>query len=472
MILILMSYLLGMVSKTVRYKDINSCKITFMEHSDDIDVLFLGTSHMINAVFPMELWNEYGIASYNFGGHGNTIPNSYWTMMNALDYADPELVVIDCLGISDDIKTTEDYAYFHWSMDVFPLSKTKIDTVNDLFDNPLKKSEYLWDFSFYHNRWNELTESDFNEYQYDLYGAEARIGVTVPEEMTDFDMAEQGIADTNGTVYLRKIIEECQDRNIDVLLTYLPFPATETGIRESSAAEDIAKKYGINYINFFKKDVVNYDTDCYDESHLNPSGAGKVTSYLGDYIQSNYGIEDHRENESYQDWNEDYRSYQSFKTDLIKEQTDLSAYLILLRDQEISMGLYLKGGSEISEKKEIHDLLCNIPVDKNIENLDQAMENGEDYFLFIDHKNKNISEYVKKDNTWKVFDQSQDNINSIFRNINLSSDESDAGQLSNVMSDAQLYIFVIDQRTDEIIDAVVCDGNNDCKLEIKRTGTE
>ena len=41
---------------------------SFFQQEQDFDVLFMGTSHVINAIFPMELWNDYGVVSYNFGG--------------------------------------------------------------------------------------------------------------------------------------------------------------------------------------------------------------------------------------------------------------------------------------------------------------------------------------------------------------------------------------------------------------------
>ena len=69
-------------------------------------VLFFGTSHVNNAVFPMELWKDYGITAYNFGGHANAIATSYWVMKNALDYTHPKLVVFDCLGMTSNTKTT------------------------------------------------------------------------------------------------------------------------------------------------------------------------------------------------------------------------------------------------------------------------------------------------------------------------------------------------------------------------------
>lgn len=55
----------------------------FFKQEENFDVLFMGTSHVLNAVYPMELWNDYGIVSYNFGGHGNYLPTTYCIMKNA-----------------------------------------------------------------------------------------------------------------------------------------------------------------------------------------------------------------------------------------------------------------------------------------------------------------------------------------------------------------------------------------------------
>ena len=37
--------------------------------------------------------------------------------------------------------------------------------------------------------------------------------------------------------------------------------------------------------------------------HLNLTGARKVTRYLGNYLKENYELPDHREEQSYREWN-------------------------------------------------------------------------------------------------------------------------------------------------------------------------
>ena len=62
-------------------------------------------------------------------------------------------------------------------------------------------------------------------------------------------------------IYLRKAIELCQSQGIEVVLTYLPFPASATKQKEANLAADIAKEYGIPYLNFLKmENIVDFHT--------------------------------------------------------------------------------------------------------------------------------------------------------------------------------------------------------------------
>lgn len=62
----------------------------FFKMSDQVDVLFLGSSHVLNGVNPALLFDEYGITSYNMAMHGGVMSESYWTLINALDYCSPK----------------------------------------------------------------------------------------------------------------------------------------------------------------------------------------------------------------------------------------------------------------------------------------------------------------------------------------------------------------------------------------------
>ena len=73
------------VSKLVERKESVEKMKPFLDRAGEYDVLFLGDSIMNTGVFPMEMWEKYGITGYNIASYGNTLPNSYWALQNALD---------------------------------------------------------------------------------------------------------------------------------------------------------------------------------------------------------------------------------------------------------------------------------------------------------------------------------------------------------------------------------------------------
>lgn len=371
----------------------------FFEQQEDFDVLFMGTSHVINAVFPMMLWNEYGIVSYNFGGHDNRIPTTYWVMKNALEYTNPKVVVIDCAELSSSYKCSNSFSCVHLSLDAFPLNVMKIRAIWDLLDDPIFEKDIengtttqsdeprtkiglLWDYSVYHSRWAEITRSDFEPaFTYEK-GAESRIAVTRGQiEKIPADQKMEG--GTTGDQYLRKMIEECQDRGIEVLLTYLPFPAVEHLQMEANYIYDVAEEYGVNYINFLDMELINYQTDLYDKSHVNPSGARKITDYLGRYLTSNYKIADQRKNGEYAFWGEDYNEYTELKNRNIAACDDMEVYLMLLAGDNVNATIDVRDKS-IFRNAGVISLLENLGVNTN-----ELTENT-DFILIRDGGKKTV----------------------------------------------------------------------------------
>lgn len=327
----------------------------FFTQEADFDVLFLGTSHVMNAELPMELWHEYGIVSYNFGTHSSQLPTTYWLAENVLDYTTPKVVVIDCFELSNNTKTHENFSYIHQAFDAFPISRNKIKMVNDLLNDDIM-NDYLethpeslrgeertrigllWNFSVYHSRWNELSVDDFKMVPSCEKGAESRLAVACnPAPYIPIEKSQK-MEKSVGSDYLCKLIEDLQSRGIKVILTYLPFPADENKQREANYVYDIADKYSVEYINFLDLDIVDFRTDMYDEiQHLNPSGARKITNYMGKLLSEKYNIPDRRKDDIYSFWNEDYEEYCKYENDKFRQIDDLYTYLMYAEDEDVSM---------------------------------------------------------------------------------------------------------------------------------------
>lgn len=352
----------------------------FWKQEEGFDVLFFGTSHMINGVFPMKLWDDYGIVSYNFGGHSNQIATTYWVMENALDKTKPQVVVIDCLEVENQRKCSDIFSYVHLSLDTFPLSCNKIKAIWDLLDDPVLEQDIadgkartsaeprtkiglLWDYSVYHSRWNEINQNDFEPASTYEKGAESRIGVR-STQLNRINKDEKILPGSTGDIYLRRMIEDCQDRGIEVVLTYLPFSAAPVQQMTANYIYDIAEEYNVGYINFLDTDIVNYQTDMYDGEHLTPSGARKVTSYIGKYLFDNYNVCDHSVDGKYEFWNKDYTEYTNFVNNNINNCSSINEYLMLLAGDDLEIRMDIRN-KDIFKNQLIMNLLENIGVDTN-----------------------------------------------------------------------------------------------------------
>lgn len=397
----------------------------FLRSGMEYDVLFMGNSHMVNGVFPMELWDQHGIAAYNIAGYGNTLPVSYWAMRNAFDYASPRLMVIDISNVSKEYKLTGSSGDLHKALDCYPLSPTKLMAVHDLIDDPSAmdddgnlymdmKWEYLLPLGKYHSRWNDLSRSDFIPDFSLQKGAEAIVNVAVPRE---YEIFEDGYATEEngwGFVYLRRMIEECQNRGIDVLLTHLPFPTKEYQQQDANAVRYIAEEYGVNFVDLAYMDqVVDYQTDLFDSSsHLNASGGQKVTDFLGKYIVDHYDIPDRRTDPAYSHWAQEYDAYLQKKIGDIRRQSRPDHALMLLHDESFSLRLFIPAGSALYADDLLMLLMHNIAREHvfeedafvkyssamyPLEGMEDAAWNDEDYFLSIDRRTGTLTESTGKD---------------------------------------------------------------------------
>ena len=155
----------------------------FFEQKENFDVLFLGSSHTINAICPMELWDDYGIISYNLGGHGNRIPTTYAVLKEALLYTTPKLVILDCFHVKSDRMYSDSIEQLHLSMDAFPLTIQKYKSLHELINDFKLEMEFIWPFVTYHNRWDSLTSEDFNPIPSVEKGAETKVGIAIPNQI-------------------------------------------------------------------------------------------------------------------------------------------------------------------------------------------------------------------------------------------------------------------------------------------------
>ena len=277
----------------------------FYKSETGYDVLFFGASHMQNALNPIILWQECGIASYNAAFEAARMSYSYWIAKNSFPDRQPSLVVIDCAYLTNDWKHAASHWPSHVAFDEMPMSVGKIQAIRDLFDDREERMRYLFPLTASHYRWSSLTKEDF-EIDYKVMGYLPFF--TVQEAELRFASADPEVeVDSATTYYLRMLIEECQSRGIDVLLTTVPYEANEESLRGMSYTYTLAEEYGVPYLDADSlAALLNTKTDFLnsyeDNSHLNVSGAEKFSRFMAEYISENYDIPDRRADGRYAVW--------------------------------------------------------------------------------------------------------------------------------------------------------------------------
>ena len=92
-------------------------------------------------------------------------------------------------------------------------------------------------------------------------------------------------------------MEYCKEQKLNVVFVRSPhmvYKKTYERVKRSNRAAEIVKQYGYDYINLerdWDKMGIDLTKDFYNYDHLNAYGAAKLTDYLGNILQTKYGIE-------------------------------------------------------------------------------------------------------------------------------------------------------------------------------------
>ena len=327
-------------SNALRMNDGYYKNTPFVRDDRQYDVLFFGTSHVVNSVFPMQLWRDYGITSYNLAIHGGSIASSYWMLETALGYQKPKVAVMDVLLTKSNYMQT-DLPMAHAAMDPFPLTVTKLRAIWDIYDSPKDRAELLFPLDVFHNRWKdldtEMLKRGFGETKVSPEkGGESRIRVYPLEEPLVVDAPDAADEWTEGLRYLEKFILLCQQEGIAPVITYLPYRGAGDAEeqRYSNAAIRLAQSLGAETVDLQHSDLIDDDTDWYDDGgHTNPLGAKKITGALGAYLAAAHDLPDHRDSE---DWAADYEAYYAYQADNLQKTEDLWSLLALLSVEDFT----------------------------------------------------------------------------------------------------------------------------------------
>jgi hypothetical protein len=278
----------------------------YAENKNDIDVIFIGSSNCFCTVDPIVLYDEYGIAAYDFASSSQQMNMSLLYLKEALKKQSPKLVALEANMLVGDTLDYGNESALRWGFTDIPLSLDKVKSIYEVTGAVNADFfSYIFPIFRYHGRWSELSKTDYTYFYSDKtnYSKGYLESYSVCEGqvyLDGYDCEGEAFIDERNIAYLDEIVDICSKNNIEFML--FKSPRADWYKYETDAVAQIASDRNINYVDYnelYNKGEIELDTsqDFRDYEHLNDYGAKKVSLHFGNYIKANYDIPDRRDDD-------------------------------------------------------------------------------------------------------------------------------------------------------------------------------
>lgn len=359
--LILFIGLLYAYLNTVLYEkpDIGSAKNIASEKKGQIDVFFVGASHVFYGINPYEIWDRTGIASYDLATQQSPLFGSRLLLDHALKFQQPKLIVFDVIMATNFGKVLDNAEIAanmtHLVTDPIPFSFGKVKSILQT-EEISEKGEMVFPIIRNHTRLQQglLTYRDwhfpFSSHPHILKGYK------YTENTLVFEKPETVLSETQALPEhleksFRDFIVYCQEKELPLLLIKTPMVADADLYQQCNEIARIAEEYGIPFVDFnhqYDELGIDFSTDFADKGHMNVNGARKVSQALADYLSSHYDLPDHRGDAAYAEWETGSRYYHDLAE--LPGINDINAYAQRLVDPGFLTVLTVSGTFEGEQK--------------------------------------------------------------------------------------------------------------------------
>ncbi len=287
----------------------------FYSQEENIDYLYIGSSHIYMDIIPAKLDEINGRNNFNLSTSAQPMMASYYLLKEALKYHSPKHVYLEMYYMIPCIYGDLDNAEVvtrHWeTLYQMPLSLNKLDYKCHLANKkfgmmtffPIRQySEHLFDTAYIKV---SLEQKQTDYYRNYIHIWDERAPLFEKGFCTTLDYVEPGtfegnssaiptpIFDSNSEKYFNAIIDLCRKENISLTLFTSPMPDFRVrciGNYDQYVAciNELAEKNGLRYYDFnlcSPKYLDLQDDTCFvDHNHLNYKGAQLYTDVLGEVL--------------------------------------------------------------------------------------------------------------------------------------------------------------------------------------------
>ena len=290
----------------------------YAEKKNDIDVIVVGSSNSFCTVNPLVLYEEYGIAAYDFGSSSQPMNISTLYIKEALKRQKPKIIALEVNMIVGDHIGNDNEASLRWGYTNIPLSIDKLKCIYQSvgrFD--AEYFSYVFPIFRYHNRWKELSKTDYTYFSKDKTNytkgyLETQSVAEYAINMSDYAYEGDAWIGEDNVVCLDEIVQLCRNNHVELLL--FKSPRENWHQYETKAIRELADERGLCFVDYnelYANGELELDlaADFRDGDHLNDFGAKKVTMHFGAYLKENYELPDRREDSVSNSWDKacDYK---------------------------------------------------------------------------------------------------------------------------------------------------------------------
>ncbi len=333
------------------YSSMNS----FYELEDNtVDVLFLGSSHCYCSINNSILWDTYGMSSFSLAISGQDMASTYYCLKEALKTQQPKVVCVEVFGALFSGYTIKGNLYRNTLP--FRPSLNAYQAIDSMVEEEEKLS-FILKWPIVHTRYREVKKEDFSKDLPVYLGYHAEFQTQHVGELLPYMGDEVLPIEEEPEKWLRKIIELAEENNTQLCFFMAPSTASLEDQKKYKYVEKMATEEGIPFLNFIQLESqlgLNPATDFIDGMHTNYYGAEKVTTYMGDFLWSQFELSSHFGDERYALWEEDFlvRTHELTKHSLqltselpeyLKQILPLQDYVVILSVNGEVDAKYLKG---------------------------------------------------------------------------------------------------------------------------------
>ena len=259
----------------------------------EVDVVFLGSSHMYCSVDPAVFAEETGLNSYIFATQQQPLWITYHYMVEALETQQPELLVVE-IHMSGNEEDFMDEGTNHSAIDPIPLSVNKVEMIRASVPEG-EQRYYLFHLMKYHDRWEELKKEDYQRiYETETDPDRGFVRLTssaIDLVYTDLsDVKDTAVANEKNNDYLNKMMDLAEQRGVRLVLFKAPSNATVEEKQFYNGVASLAESRGVDFIDYndaalYEEVGLILEQDFYDQRHLNEDGMKKFVAHFGPYLQ-------------------------------------------------------------------------------------------------------------------------------------------------------------------------------------------